>query len=88
MRNIREGILTNLWKDFKFMGFDNKVEVVMTKESFEENYGKFEYAVYPDLESPRPYALWTEKYVVLILHEHDKLGIASITRNPSEFMFG
>lgn len=88
MRNIRAGILTDRWKDFKFMGLDNKVEVEMTKESFEESYGEFEYAVYPDLESLRPYALWAVDYVVIILHEDDKLGIASITRNPSEFMFG
>lgn len=87
MENTRKGVLTDLWKDFSFRGLNSNKEMHVTKEKFEEHYGRFECAVYPDISSVRPYALWTDKNVVLILHESDKLGIASITRNPSEILF-
>ena len=86
MRNTREGFLTREWKDFKFQSY--LAEVLMTKDGFERNWGEFLQAVYPDKESETPYALWTEKYVVIILGNVDKLGLASITRNPSTFSFG
>lgn len=86
MRNIREGYLTDKWKNFVFDGYFG--DVTITLDSFEKHYGKFVSAVYPDVDSERPYAIWTDENVVLILHKDDRLGIASITRNPSKFSFG
>lgn len=84
MRNKQSGILTYEWHDFDFKGINSIRH--MTKEEFENHYGEFEAMIFPR-GNDKPYAIWTKEYVVLFLDE-DPLGIASITRNPTQFMFG
>jgi hypothetical protein len=84
MRNPKPGELIYEWRDFEFIGLSGIVK--MTKEIFEENYGEFIAMTFPQ-NSIKPYAIWSKTHVVLFLNE-DCYGIASITREPSEFMFG
>lgn len=84
MRNPKPGILKFKWQDFEFKGIGGIIQ--MTKEKFEENYGKFEAMLFPQNEI-KPYAVWSEKYVVLFLDE-DPYGISSVPRNPEKYIFG
>ena len=84
MRNSRTGLLKYEWQDFDFNGLGGIIH--MTKEYFEENYGEFIAMVFPQGKI-KPYAVWSKEYIVLFLNE-DPYGIASITREPSEYKFG
>ena len=84
MREPKPGILTYKWMDFEFQGLGGTIDV--TQEKFECNYGKFIAMIIPQGHN-KPYAIWSDKSVVLFLND-DKYGIASITRDPDEYMFG
>ena len=84
MRNPKHGILSYDWIDFEFKGLSGTIK--MTKQYFEENYGEFVAMVFPQ-NTDKPYAVWSKENVVLFLNE-DPYGIASITREPSEYKFG
>lgn len=84
MRNPKHGILSYDWIDFEFKGLSGTIK--MTKQYFEENYGEFLAMIFPQGYS-KPYAIWSKSHVILFLDD-DPYGIASITRNPSELMFG
>ncbi len=84
MRIRKQGILKYEWQDFEFKGYLHNTK--MTKELFEKHYGKFEAMVFPQ-GYDKPYAVWSKEHVVLFLNE-DVLGVASIVRNPSKYMFG
>lgn len=84
MRTKKQGILKYEWQDFFFKGLSGTIN--MTKEYFEQYYGKFVAMIFPQ-DQNKPYAVWSEKYVVLFLNE-DPIGIASIPREPSDYMFG
>jgi len=84
MRNPSPGDLVFEWVDFEFKGLSGIIK--MTKEIFEQNYGEFEAMLFPKGHS-KPYAVWSKDNLVLFLNE-DPYGLASITRNPSRYMFG
>lgn len=85
MRESKKGNLSYEWKDFSFIGIINNT-VHMTKDIFEESYGTFQAMIYPQ-NANKPYAIWSENFIVLFLNE-DPYGIASVPRNPSNYMFG
>ena len=78
------GELKYEWQDFEFKGLSGIIK--MNKDKFEKNYGKF-VAMNFKKGNIKPYAIWSESKVVLFL-DSDPLGIASVSRNPDEGMFG
>jgi len=84
MRDPQPGNLLYEWQDFEFKGLAGIIN--MRKEMFEDNFGEFEAMILPQGQN-KPYAVWSRTHVVLFLNE-DKYGIASITREPSEYIFG